>query len=1085
MSLFGNTSSNIFNAGAAPITPQKSSLFGNISSNNTSIFGNSQAGGLFSNNNNNNGLGGGLFGNNNQQNQGGSLFSNTNSNTNNIFKSSNTTSLFQNNNSLFSNNANQANTPSLFNNNNQTSAFGNNNVKEFSVGTNFNGNNIQEKNGNSTYMNITCLNEFSYASQEELRLADYEKSQTGNVVKFKIINTSSNTGNLSSNNNFGATNGNIFGSSNTNNNNIFGTNSGTSNIFGNNNNQGGLFGNSTNNTNIFVNSNTNQGGLFGNNTSNQTSGLFGNNNTQGGGLFGNTTSNPTGGLFGNTNNTQSSSIFGNNNTQSGLFSNNKTTGGLFGNANSNQNTGGLFGNNNNQNTGGLFGNNNNQNSGGLFGNNNNQNTGGLFGNNTNQTSSGLFGNNNNQQTGGLFGNNNNQQTGGLFGNNNNQQTGGLFGNNNNQNSGGLFGNTTANNTNTGSGLFGNTSGGGLFGNNTQSTGQNKTNQNSLFGNTTSLFGNTSTTNTNSLFSNNNTSNNQQTGLFGETKSTSLFGNTNTQSGGLFGNSNTTSNGLFNNNINTNTPIDATGGYDLTIDDIIDPIKNLNTQKSFRLSPKDEILSKSIAEAVQKQRTYKEFLEDIDKKYKNDENNEENIDNDILESYGTYLSSSNKQINYGSYDNGKNYTNKRLNVRKYNDYDNPTLSTYTAVKFKNLYNETPSLRASNIDLSQSISKINETYDEYEKYKNAFNNRNNILKKSQMSIYNMDTEGNLKLKQSQSSLNFGKFRSQNFESFDKNYNIDLMGRNENLYRKNLMELNKLSEFNIKVENDENSDIQIMNDYNAADNKSSSSSNSRQTVDLVIKYSLPDEENNNNNNMNKLHLDNVNKYIKIKTLRDEIKSRIYGQLKLKNLGQTCSIERISLLIPGEFLDDKKTLHDYNLASSDFNIQAFITYNSNSATANKKKVGQTYKKVEKKTYKKEIVINDNELVPINLVPILTKDGYKCSPSIMELSRKTASELRKVENFKIYNRFGEVLFKEPVNLLGLNLDNQVTIDRDLIDTGDKLNYWSIFKLYNFRTEENGLNKHKINLKNSGGKFISYKNNELVWEYKVNNAAKI
>jgi hypothetical protein len=45
--------------------------------------------------------------------------------------------------------------------------------------------------------------------------------------------------------------------------------------------------------------------------------------------------------------------------------------------------------------------------------------------------------------------------------------------------------------------------------------------------------------------------------------------------------------------------------------------------------------------------------------------------------------------------------------------------------------------------------------------------------------------------------------------------------------------------------------------------------------------------------------------------------------------------------------------------------------------------------------------------------------------------------------------------------------------------------LYNFRTGENGLNKHKINPKKAGGKFISYKNNELVWEYKGNNVAKI
>ena len=131
----------------------------------------------------------------------------------------------------------------------------------------------------------------------------------------------------------------------------------------------------------------------------------------------------------------------------------------------------------------------------------------------------------------------------------------------------------------------------------------------------------------------------------------------------------------------------------------------------------------------------------------------------------------------------------------------------------------------------------------------------------------------------------------------------------------------------------------------------------------------------------------------------------------------------------------------------------------------------------KKEIKINDDELAPIDLVPKLTKEGYKCSPSIMELSRKTAYELRNVENFRIFNKYGEVQFKEPVNLLGLNLDNQVIIEKNLIDTGDKLDYWAIYKLYNFVTEENGLIKHKKNLEKNGGNFLYYKNNEIVWEY--------
>ena len=334
---------------------------------------------------------------------------------------------------------------------------------------------------------------------------------------------------------------------------------------------------------------------------------------------------------------------------------------------------------------------------------------------------------------------------------------------------------------------------------------------------------------------------------------------------------------------------------------------------------------------------------------------------------------------------------------------------------------------------------------------------------------------------------KLNDKNISSFNNNYNFDLIGRDETLYKKNLIDINKLSECKVNIgnDNDDDNDIQIKNDINAADNDSSSS-NSRQMIDLVIKYYFPDEENFNNNskNMHKIYLENVNKYIKVKTLREEIKSKIYNELKLKSLDKIYSIERISLLIPGGFLDDKKTLEFYNLNDCNFNIQAFITYNSNSSLASKTKKIIQEKKALKKSYKKEIIINENELVPIDLVPILTKEGYKCSPSIMELSRKTGLELRNVENFKIYNKYGEVEFKEPVNLLGLNLDNQVTIERNLIDTGDKLDYWSIFKLYDFKVKENGLNKYKIDLKKSGGKFLSYNNNELVWEYKGKNVIK-
>ena len=60
------------------------------------------------------------------------------------------------------------------------------------IGYNFNGTNILEKNGNPIYLSISSLPEFYYASPEELRLADYEKTEIGNIEKNKIIDTSGN-----------------------------------------------------------------------------------------------------------------------------------------------------------------------------------------------------------------------------------------------------------------------------------------------------------------------------------------------------------------------------------------------------------------------------------------------------------------------------------------------------------------------------------------------------------------------------------------------------------------------------------------------------------------------------------------------------------------------------------------------------------------------------------------------------------------------------------------------------------------------------------------------------------------------------
>ncbi|KAL2425083.1 Nucleoporin [Exophiala dermatitidis] len=389
----------------------------------------------------------------------------------------------------------------------------------------------------SNYQSITFMQPYQKYSFEELRLADYNAGRRfGNATGqaggfgsstfggFGATNTPAFGNNTTSTTPFGAATTSSTG---------FGSASSTTGFGG-----GGLFGNKPATGGLFgqQSSGTTSGGLFGT-AGNTTSAFgggstgFGSTGTTGGGLFGNnnaTQNKPS--PFGGSTGTPSFS-FGNTNTaNTGAATGTGTGTGLFGGGATNTTTNAFGGTN--QQSGGLFG---NQQQKPLFGGN----TTGGFGTpaTQGQQSGGLFGGTTNTATqptgGGLFGSANtsaNTNTGGgLFSSNNATGGGSLFGNNNNNNAqkpGGLFGGSTFGNTNTGN------TGGGLFG----STGTNNQQTGGLFGNTNTgggfSFGNTANKPaTTSLFAN--TNNNQQGGLSG---STGNFG------GGLFGTSQTAQSG---------------------------------------------------------------------------------------------------------------------------------------------------------------------------------------------------------------------------------------------------------------------------------------------------------------------------------------------------------------------------------------------------------------------------------------------------------------------------------------------------------------------------------------------------------------
>ena len=395
----------------------------------------------------------------------------------------------------------------------------------------------------------------------------------------------------------------------------------------------------------------------------------------------------------------------------------------------------------------------------------------------------------------------------------------------------------------------------------------------------------------------------------------------------------------------------------TLNDIVNPLKNI----SFNNQIENEGIPETINKTIQNQKPINQFLEELEQKYENRGINENYENKDILDNYGTYQDYSGNYNRY--YDDELPFGN--------NFNDNNLLNNY--MPKDKIYNEGKS--------DNSKPKVSSLYEEYEKIKSQYLSKSNNNNKS-YNKQNLITNNKNNNNYSNDTNKFNKNDNQN----------DILGRNNDLYQKNIMEMNKLINASINI-----------------------------NINLEDKKEKIENVNNNQN---------------------------------KNI-----VQIVKSNLPKE--DDKK--------SSEKNQENIIIEKN-----------QSYSVIQNNNYKENNNNKENELVPLELVPKLTKEGYGCSPSLVELGRKTKEELKKVEGFKIYNKYGEVEFKEPVNLLGVNLDDQINIEQNLIDTGDKLDYRSIFKLYNFKVKENELERYKNNLEKEGGNFIGYKNNEIVWEYNKN-----
>ena len=495
----------------------------------------------------------------------------------------------------------------------------------------------------------------------------------------------------------------------------------------------------------------------------------------------------------------------------------------------------------------------------------------------------------------------------------------------------------------------------------------------------------------------------------------------------------------------------------TSEEMTDPLYNLDINKLFS---EKEIVSKVLINSIKKEQSVNDFILDLKKEYSSSESLNIN---------------EKERFNYekNSFDNDNGIT---LSQKNFNDSYKDDFSYLSPIKMNNeilCYNMEVERNDNNAinniynnNYEKSYSKIEQIYNDYQKSKNEFNRKNYLGNKTYKKAFeNLETNKKIKL---ENEKYFSKTFSNGFTKFntEKKKNGIFLGRDEELYKQNLIKFDELSlneinnnvQNNFKFENenmfkiinngkngDDKLNILLINDsFNKSNNKlnDSLSSISRQYVDIIIDYNLPE-----NNNHNELSLRDVDQLMKVKLLKEDIIKRINLILENKNY-LNYSISKLTLLLPTEFLKDEESLITYHLRSNNYIIQALIKY------------------TKKNT------------IPINLLPKLDKSGYKCIPSISELQNTSLEELKKVNNFKIYNKYGEVEFKEPINLLGVNLNEEIYIENDMIETGNKLDYWSIFKIYDFIADEITIFNLKEKLNQNGSKFISYKNNILVWEYK-------
>ena len=125
---------------------------------------------------------------------------------------------------------------------------------------------------------------------------------------------------------------------------------------------------------------------------------------------------------------------------------------------------------------------------------------------------------------------------------------------------------------------------------------------------------------------------------------------------------------------------------------------------------------------------------------------------------------------------------------------------------------------------------------------------------------------------------------------------------------------------------------------------------------------------------------------------------------------------------------------------------------------------------------------------------NLKSIPNLVDMSKMSISDLKKIKNFTLENQYGRIVFEGETDVIGLNVDKAIRIEENIIYgypgieeslkvyEDQRLNKPAIVTLFNFKS---GGNKGKYEIKlrisceKNGTEFIKYDENTYEFSFKI------